>query len=129
MNNCIVIIIVYAKVADRGITKKSSCCCIHQVVNSCKQNCSKNIKKLIKTKDNIYFDLICNLHTYLIGQYNTSVRIFDLVSHTTYVVCVNLIHKWRDLRFKIDSERQIFLRGFIYVYFIYPRSFRPTYCI
>ena len=42
------------------------------------------------------------------GHYNPSVRIIDLVSHTTYVVCVNFIHKWRDLQFKVDSERQIF---------------------
>ena len=47
------------------------------------------------------------LHTYIIGHYNPSVRIIDLVSHTTYVVCVNFIHKWRDLQFKVDSERQI----------------------
>ena len=30
--------------------------------------------------------------TCLIGQHNPSVRIIDLVSHTTYVVCVNFIH-------------------------------------
>ena len=35
-------------------------------------------------------------------------QVNDLVSHTTYVVCVNFIHKWRDLQFKVDSERQIF---------------------
>ena len=29
----------------------------------------------------------------------------DLVSHTIYVVCVNFIHKWWDLQFKVDSER------------------------
>ena len=33
-------------------------------------------------------------HTYLIGHYNPSVRIIDLVSQTTYVVCVILMHKW-----------------------------------
>ena len=36
-------------------------------------------------------------HTYIIGHYNPSVRIIDLVSHTTYVVCVNFIREWRDL--------------------------------
>ena len=50
--------------------------------------------------------------TYIIGHYNPSVRIIDLVSHTTYVVCVNFIHKWRDLQFKVDSERQIFWETF-----------------
>ena len=52
------------------------------------------------------------IHTYIIGHYNPSVRITGLVSHTTYVVCVNFIHKWRDLQFKVDSERHIFLRNF-----------------
>ena len=32
----------------------------------------------------------------------------DLVSHTTYVACFNLIHEWLDLQFVVDSERQIF---------------------
>ena len=30
-----------------------------------------------------------HIYTYIIGHYNPSVRIIDLVSHTTYVVCVN----------------------------------------
>ena len=37
-------------------------------------------------------------HTYIIGHYNPSVTIIDLVSHTTYVVCVNCIYMWRDLQ-------------------------------
>ena len=36
-----------------------------------------------------------NSHTYIIGHYNPSVRIIDLVSHTTYVMCVNFRHKCR----------------------------------
>ena len=60
--------------------------------------------------------------TYIIGHYNPSVRIIDLVSHTTYVVCVNFIHKWRDLQFKVDSERQIFWETF-HSNFIYSQSF------
>ena len=47
-------------------------------------------------------------HTYKIGHYNPSVKIIDLVSYTTYVVRVHFIHKWQDLQFKVDSERQIF---------------------
>ena len=39
--------------------------------------------------------------TYIIAHYNPLVRIIDLVSHTTYVVCVNFIYK-----FKVDSKRQ-----------------------
>ena len=47
---------------------------------------------------------------------------YDLVSHTTYVVCVNFVHEWRDLQFKVDSERQIFDKVFIAIY-IYSQSF------
>ena len=32
-------------------------------------------------------------HTYIIGDYNPSVRIIELVVYITYVVCVNFIHK------------------------------------
>ena len=53
-----------------------------------------------------------NKHTYITGHYNPSVSISDLVSHTTYVVCVNFIHKWRDLQFKVDTKRQIFWETF-----------------
>ena len=38
-------------------------------------------------------------HTYIIGHYNLSVGIIDLVSQTTYVVCANFIHKGLDLQF------------------------------
>ena len=38
-------------------------------------------------------------YIHIIGHYNPSVRIIDLVSHTTYVVAVNFIHKWRDQLF------------------------------
>ena len=55
------------------------------------------------------------LHTYIHNwplqqkdYYNPSARIIDQLSHTTYVVCINFIRKWRDLQFKVDSERQIF---------------------
>ena len=52
------------------------------------------------------------LNTYIIGHHNPSVRIIELVSHTTYVVFVNFMYKWRDLQFKFDSERQIFWETF-----------------
>ena len=51
-------------------------------------------------------------NAYIIGHYNPSVRIINIVSHTSYIVCVNFIHKWQDLHFKVDSEQQIFLRNF-----------------
>ena len=48
----------------------------------------------------------------VIGHYNPLVGITDLVSHTTYVVCVNFKHNWRDIHFKVDCERQIFWETF-----------------
>ena len=48
-------------------------------------------------------------HTYIIGHYNRSDRIIVLVSNTTYV---NFIHQWRDLQFKVNSERQMFCETF-----------------
>ena len=57
----------------------------------------------------IYLDIfILYIHTYITGHYNPSVCIIDLVSHTTYDLCVIFIHMRRDLQFKVDSERQIF---------------------
>ena len=38
-------------------------------------------------------------YIYIIGHYNPSARIIELVSHTTYVMCVNFIHKLRGLQF------------------------------
>ena len=55
------------------------------------------------------------------SHYNPSVRIIDLASHTTYVVCVNFIHKWRALQFNVDSQRQIFWETF-HGNFIYSQS-------
>ena len=62
------------------------------------------------------------IHTYIIGHYNLSVRITDLISHTAYVVCDNFIYKWRDLKSKVDSEQQIFSEAF-HGNFIYFQSF------
>ena len=66
----------------------------------------------------------CTYITYIIGHYNPSLRIVDLVSNTIYVVCVNFIHKWRNLQFKVDSERQIFWETF-HSNFIYSQEFLP----
>ena len=57
-----------------------------------------------------FFKLADDTHTH--NWSVPSVRIIDLVSHAAYVVCANFIHKWRDLQFKVDSERQIVLRNF-----------------
>ena len=73
-----------------------------------------DLKKLLNIISNY-------IHIYIIGHYNPSVRIIDLVPHATYVVCVNFIHKWRDLQFKVDSERQIWET--FHGNFIYSQSF------
>ena len=64
------------------------------------------------------------IHTsiYVINHYNLSVSIIDLVSHTTYVVCVNFVHRWRELQFKVGSEPQIFWESFN-CNFIYSQRF------
>ena len=60
-------------------------------------------------------EVIWKLHTVLkdwlnlIGHYNPSVRIIDIVSHTTYVVRVNSIHKWRNLQFLRNFSWQFYL--------------------
>ena len=51
-------------------------------------------------------------------HWHSSVRIIDLVYHTTYVVCVNFVYKWRDLQFKVDSERWICLRNFSWQFYL-----------
>ena len=66
------------------------------------------------------------MHTYIHNwSLQPSVRNIDLVSHTAYVVCVNFVHKWRDLQFKVDSERQIFWETFSLQVFIYSQSVCP----
>ena len=61
-------------------------------------------------KNRKLFQINCNyIHN---CHYKLLVRIIDLVSHTTYIVRVNFVHKWRDLQFKVDSERQIFWETF-----------------
>ena len=65
----------------------------------------------------LYISLI--KYTYNFGRYNPSVRIID----TIYVACVNFIHKWRDLQFKVNFERQIFLRNFSWQFLFTLRVF------
>ena len=52
----------------------------------------------------------CSPHTYIIGHYNSSVRIIDLVSPNTYVVCVNFIHKWRGYITPAEEDGLSYLR-------------------
>ena len=48
---------------------------------------------------------------------------YDLASHATYVVCINFIHKWRDLIFKVDSEHDRYLRRFPWQFYLFLESF------
>ena len=50
---------------------------------------------------------------------------YGLASYTTYVVCINFIHKWRDLHFKVDTEQQIFEK-LSWQLFIYSQRFCQT---
>ena len=54
-----------------------------------------------------YYKFVILTLIFTVGHCNSSVRIINLVSHTNYVVCVNFIHKWWDLQFKVDCERQM----------------------
>ena len=89
--------------------------------NACKQGKVSDSGQSGDHQDDPY------IHTYIIGHYNPSAKIIDLVSHTTYVVCVNFIHKWRDLQFTVDSERHIFWKTF-HGNFILLSEFLPEIC-
>ena len=68
------------------------------------------------------------LNTYIVSHYKPSVRVIELVSHTTYVVFFLILYvKWRDLQFKVDSERQIFWETF-HCNFYLLSEFLPVIC-
>ena len=75
----------------------------------CNKHCVPFVWKILQWSGSLHENSISkHTYIYIIAHYNPSVGIIDLVSHTTYVVCVIFIHKWRDLQFKVDSEWQIF---------------------
>ena len=47
--------------------------------------------------------------TYIIGHYNSSVNIIDLVSHTTWVVCLNFVYE--KFLFTLRAFARNMLRG------------------
>ena len=61
-------------------------------------------------------------HNWSLKSFNQD---YDLASHTIYVVCINFIHEWRDLQFKVDSERQIFWETFSCQFFYLFSEFLP----
>ena len=49
------------------------------------------------------------VHTYIHSWPLQSFSLdYNLVSHTTYVVCVNFVYEARNLHFEVDYKRQIF---------------------
>ena len=64
------------------------------------------------------------IHTYIIGHYNPSVGIIDLVFHTTYCVCVDFIRKRKDLQFKVDRFFEKLFMGIFYLLL----EFLPEIC-
>ena len=64
------------------------------------------------------------IHTYIIGHYNPLVRIFDLVSHTTYVVCVNFLYiSGGTYSLKSTLNDEFFLEKLFIALLIYSQSF------
>ena len=64
---------------------------------------------------------IATLYAYIIGHYNPSVRIINIVSYTTYVVCVNLYISGGTYSFKSTPNDRFFERIF-HGNFIYSKS-------
>ena len=59
-----------------------------------------------------------HIHTYIIGHYNTPVSITTQLLTRLMLCALIFIREWRDLQFKVDSERQIFGKLFIAILFI-----------
>ena len=79
------------------------------------------------------FIIRCIVHTYIFGHYNPSVRIINLVSLTSLMLCVLIfIHKSQYLycrsQFKVDSERQIFWETFHGNFYLLSEEFLPEIC-
>ena len=63
---------------------------------------------LFRKWKNVDTDVLISHHTYIIVHYNPSVRIIDLVSHTTHIMYVNFMRELGDLKFEVDFEQEIF---------------------
>ena len=57
-----------------------------------------------------------NVHTYIIGHYNTLVRIRTQL-FTQRILCVLILDEWRNLQFNFDFESPIFLRNFSWQFY------------
>ena len=61
--------------------------------------------------------------------YNWSLQPFsqdyNLIFHTTHVVCIHFVHEWQNLHFKVDTEREDFLktlRQFLLTFRVFTRN-------
>ena len=101
-------------------------CCKHVAVNMLLSNHTnyRKTENIFKKKiyyrqyvDNSQRSTLQSLYTYIIGQCQD----YSLVSHTTYVLCVNFIQELLELQFKNQLRTTDFLINF--GNFIYSPSF------
>ena len=68
------------------------------------------------------------IHTYIIGHYNPSVRIIDLVSHNTYVVCVLILYiSSGTYSLKSTPNDRFFEKLFVAIFYLLS-EFLPEIC-
>ena len=68
----------------------------------------------------MYFDYIHNWSLQPLSQD------YDLVSHNTYVMCVNFIHEEHELHFKFGCELLIFEKIFMEIFYISSKFFQQS---
>ena len=87
--------------------------------------CHKIIRSIRNTTLKLCADYI---HTYIIGQYSPSVRIIDLVSHTTYIVCVNFLYiSGGAYSLKSTPNDRFFEKLFMAIFYLFS-EFLPEIC-
>ena len=68
---------------------------------------------LLHYSEHMFYVTQLIIHTYRHNwPLQPSSQDYGLASHTTHVECVNFIREWQNLRFNVDSERQIFEKLF-----------------
>ena len=88
--------------------------CVSNFLKLCFATCKKGADHTYTYRSRWVWNLLLLRNTYIIiGHYNPSVRIIDLVSHTTYVVYANFIHTY------IQNDRFFFFWEIFHGNFIY----------
>ena len=115
-----------------NLTKRALIEC---VITCWKIKINKKTEKHIHWKKNRFFELrklklqhtYTHIHNWLLQP--ISQDYWASSSHHVCCVCVNFIHKWRDLLYKVDYERQIFFWETFHGSFItYSLEFLPEIC-